>query len=657
MHLLPSRWRRTWQSRSSPVDDFPLRPYDVFVFPVIDWNYRFQRPQQLSTELARRGRRVFYFSAELLPDVGIRSPEVDQIAPNVFLVGLPGSYSPPDIYKDIPNELQLAAMEFGIRCLKEHRSIGATLSIVDYPFWAPLVQRIANTVTLYDCMDDYSSFANAGRPVSELEPRLFEQADLVVCSSNRLQARASRAGVHSSLIRNAVDPIHYQTPPSSLAIPCDGRTVGYHGAIAEWIDLDLLAYAALRLPDKHFVLVGGVQGVDTSPLAALPNTTLVGEVPYQRLPEYLHAFDVCVLPYRSCHRTLAADPLKLYEYLAAGKPVVATRLPEIERLSQHITLTETREEFVQGIKDGFQDHTASKGAARQAFARSHTWSQRCDAMEALVQPFFPKVSLIILAHNNLSFTESTLRSIERFSGYPNLEIILVDNGSTDGTPAYCASWAAARSCAKAILNPVNSGFAAGNNLGARASTGDYLLLLNNDVYVTDGWISGLLYHFRQDRRLGLLGPVTNASGNESVIDINYADMEEMAIRARAYTRQRRRCRTPMRAIHFFCVMIPRSVWNLVGELDEGFGLGMFEDDDYSARVCQAGYQIACAEDVFVHHHQAASFGQLPDTVQQELFLRNRRYFESKWGPWTPPVYREEVRANGVGRERVNRLRP
>lgn len=650
---------RSWLRRrppspkpSSPPETVHLGPYDVLVFPIVDWHYRFQRPQHLSLEFARRGHRVFYFATEFLPDIGIRDPQPQQAAPNVFLVSLPGSYDPPDIYRDIPNELQLTAMEFGIRCLREKFSIGATLSIVDYPFWRPLTQRLTNTIVLYDCMDDYSSFANAGRPVWELEPEILKQADLVVCSSAHLQAKTRSAGRESILIRNAVDPAHYETPPASLAIPRDGRTVGCHGAIAEWTDLDLLAHAARELPDKRFVLVGEAQRVDMSALEALPNVMQVGEVPYARLPEYLHAFDVGVLPYRICDYALASDPMKVWEYLAAGKPVVAVRFPEIERLKDVVTLTDNRDQFVQGIRAAFQDNSPQRAEQRRAFARPHTWSQRCEAMQEAVAPFFPKVSLIILAHNQLPFTQVTLESVERFSGYPHLEIVVVDNGSTDGTAEFLASWASGRDYAKVILNSSNRGFSAGNNLGAGASTGDYLVFLNNDIFVTAGWIGDLLAHFRGYPNLGLLGPVTNASGNESVIEIDYADMEEMAIRARLYTRTRRGRRTPLRVIHFFCVMIPRRVWEQVGCLDEGLGLGMFEDDDYSVRVRQAGFEIACAEDVFIHHHHSASFGELPRAVYQELFARNRRYFESKWGPWTPPVYREELQAKGVSRERI-----
>jgi GT2 family glycosyltransferase len=95
-------------------------------------------------------------------------------------------------------------------------------------------------------------------------------------------------------------------------------------------------------------------------------------------------------------------------------------------------------------------------------------------------------------------------------------------------------------------------------------------------------------------------------------------------------------------------MTPRVVWEQVGELDEAFGIGLFEDDDYTYRVRALGYDVACAEDVFVHHHHSASFGELSPTVYDEMFARNRSYFESKWGPWQAPVFRTEMQAKCLG---------
>src|SRR5437667_732855 len=421
-----------------------LRPYDIFVFPVIDWDYRFQRPQHLSLEFARRGHRVFYFSTKFFPTFGVRDPNPQFVEPGVHLIQLPCGEDTPDIYRDIPNELQLAALEFGLRCVKEKFDIGATLSIVDHPFWGPLVARLSSNIVLYDCMDDYSSFPNSGPSVGELERRIANEADVVVCSSAHLQERIRRLGRESILVRNAADPQHFATRPASLAIESNICTVSYHGAITEGTDIELIAYAARSLPEKRFVLVGRNDGMDLAALESQPNVTLFGEIPYDRLPEYVHGFDVCILPYRICENRLAADPIKVWEYLSAGKPVVAVRFPEIERLKGFVTLADGREEFVRGICSAVAADNPEKREQRRVFARDNTWSHRCDAIQQAIVPFFPKVSVIILTHNQKQFTESTLSGLDRFTGYPNLELVLVDNGSTDGTAEFLTLWGASR---------------------------------------------------------------------------------------------------------------------------------------------------------------------------------------------------------------------
>ena len=107
--------RRPQSVEAPPV---PPQPYDVLVFPIVSWDYLFQRPQHLSLEFARRGHRVFYFSSDFIPDT-FGDPAVREAAPNVFTAMLPGGVRPPDIYRDVPTELQAAAMESGVRRLRE----------------------------------------------------------------------------------------------------------------------------------------------------------------------------------------------------------------------------------------------------------------------------------------------------------------------------------------------------------------------------------------------------------------------------------------------------------------------------------------------------------------------------------------------------------
>jgi GT2 family glycosyltransferase len=274
-------------------------------------------------------------------------------------------------------------------------------------------------------------------------------------------------------------------------------------------------------------------------------------------------------------------------------------------------------------------------SARRAFAAKNTWRHRVDDLEHVIAALpEPLISVIVVTYNNLELTRACLDSIERFSDYGNLEIIVVDNASSDGSPQFLQQWAAEGVNRRLVLNPDNRGFSAANNQGLKLAQGEYLVLLNNDTEVTPGWLQGLVKHLRADSSLGMVGPVTNNIGNEARIKLRYADSAEMREKSRSYTLRHMGETFPIRTLAFFCVMLRRSVYEKVGSLDEAFGLGFFEDDDYCRRVEQAGWRLACAEDVFIHHHLSASFNKM-GKGREALMEKNRKIYEAKWGPWVP----------------------
>ena len=285
-------------------------------------------------------------------------------------------------------------------------------------------------------------------------------------------------------------------------------------------------------------------------------------------------------------------------------------------------------------------------AARKAFAQSQTWQHRATAfIESAEAAPQPKISVVVVTYNNLDFTKACLTSLDANSDDETMEIIVVDNASADETPAYLTAWAAApakgRGTRTIILNPDNKGFAAGNNQGLKIATGDYLVMLNNDTFVTPGWAHTLVNHLRDDATIGLVGPVTNNIGNEAKIEIAYANMDEMVRQSTVYTRRHIGQETPLRTAAFFCVMMARETFQKVGPLDEVFGIGFFEDDDYCRRIEQQNLRVVCAEDAFIHHHLSASFNKVKSEVRQKLFETNKAVYEKKWGAWVPHNYREK----------------
>lgn len=258
-----------------------------------------------------------------------------------------------------------------------------------------------------------------------------------------------------------------------------------------------------------------------------------------------------------------------------------------------------------------------------------------------------RASVILITYNGLNYTQQCLESVYAHTRYPDFEVVIVDNASQDGTPRYLEAFAQDHANATVILNEENEGFARGNNIGAAGATGEFIVFLNNDTVVTPGWLEGLVGHL-QDPEIGMVGPVTNSSGNETRIEVPYEDLGDMSQFAAEYTAARRGEVHDIQALPFLCVALRRGVFEEVGPLDERFGLGMFEDDDYAMRVRAHGYRVVYAEDVFVHHWGGGSFKEMAPYRYWKLFRENRRKYEEKWGEkWRPHLHRDELLADQV----------
>jgi len=617
---------------------------DVFVFSVIDWHFRIQRPQHLARSFANTGRRVFFFSNHFV-DESEPGYQIEQLDPSLALYQIRlHVQGAPAIYFAPPTSAANSMLQASIAKLILDFGAISTISLVQHAYWYPLARRLSNTYRIYDCMDHHEGFGNVPEKLIEIERYMLKRADLVVVTSSWLETFARDHNSSVALIRNAGEYEHFADRPREVYVdPQCRRIIGYYGAIAEWFDLDLIRAVALRNTDCLILLVGNDTVDAGTVLGDLPNVAFTGEVPYARLPFYLHAFDVCLLPFKVIPLTLATNPVKIYEYLAAGKPVVSVDLPEIGQFGDLVWRAQSTDEFVQKAALAMEPRSASPAmeSARKAFAAEQTWDHRIAELDdALNDLRMPRISVIVLTYNNLELTRACLSSLIERTGYPNLEIVVVDNASIDDTRAYLDEFGRRHAHVKVILNESNVGFAAGNNVGLAAATGDYLVILNNDTVVTPGWAMTLLRHLQADASIGLVGPVTNNIGNEARIETAYEDLADMPAEALRFTLDNMGKTFPMRSAAFFCVMMPRSTYEICGPLCEDYGRGFFEDDDYCRRVEAAGLRIVCSDDVFIHHHLSASFNKLKSAEKQELFERNKAIYEQKWGNWTPHAYRD-----------------
>jgi len=616
---------------------------DVLIFPIIDWHFRIQRPQHIARCLGELGHRVFYLTTTPQPQTEQAGYEIlENPAPNVFVCRLHHRGPAVSIYDRPMDAVIRDAMLMSLTRLQADCDLHCPVSIVHLPFWCPLAAAFPGGPVIYDCMDHHAGFSTHTALMQQEEDRLFRLADAVVTTSDWLSKRIAEQAPDPVIIRNGAEVQRFRAAQAAMDARRDARpVVGYVGAIAEWFDTALVAAAADAYPDWDFVLVGATHGCDTRALDKRGNVHLLGEQPYDSIPARVAGFDVCIIPFQLTELIQATNPVKAYEYLSAGKPVVATDLPELRPLTDLLHVTDSHEAFIAALATAMDEHDDTVlRANRQAWAADQDWIGRARQFEAVMSAHLPKASVIVLTYNNLDYTKACLDSLERFTDYPDWELIIVDNASTDGTPAFLKDYANNRPHMRLILNDENLGFAGGNNCGLRAAQGDYVVLLNNDTYVTQGWLYGLIRHLTKDPQLGLVGPVTNNIGNEAKIDIHYNDMREMAAAARAYTSDHARQLMPNDVVAFFCVACRRSLLEKVGLLDEQFELGFFEDDDFCRRVREAGYTVAIAEDVFIHHHLSASFGSLPNEDRKRLFNDNRARYEAKWGEsWKQHVYR------------------
>ncbi len=216
----------------------------------------------------------------------------------------------------------------------------------------------------------------------------------------------------------------------------------------------------------------------------------------------------------------------------------------------------------------------------------------------------PLVSIIMLTYNQLDDTKICVESLFKHTADVNYELIFVDNGSTkDDTKTYLEDLKSKHSNIKVIFNDSNLGFACANNQGIEISEGEYVLLLNNDVILTDGWLGRMIAVAESDKNTGIVGPCTNHASGRQVVVFDGAASDDEAIQkfAGEILTQNAGFWFSVSRIIGFCVLIKREVLFNVGVLDEMFGPGGYEDFDYCMRVKQAGYNIIIAGDTFIYH--------------------------------------------------------
>lgn len=373
-----------------------LQNQDIICISSVDWEPLWTRKQQVMSRLPI-SNRVLYVE----PPISWLSPFKDpacwskwgswaqglrQLNGNIFLLSPPVMPPFANRIRGV-NQLNQAILAGSIRRAAHQ------LGMQDPILWtylhssAPLIGKLGEKLVVYDCVDEHAEYQGFNpQVVREMEKDLLSKTDLVFVTAQGLYEDKAPLTREIYLSPNAADVEHFMQaedpllPVAPELAELAGPVLGFIGNIKEWVDLDLLHYAATSHPDWTLVLVGpvGVE-VDISALASLPNVIFLGHRDRQVLPRYLKRFDVCLNPFRQSALTATVSPLKFYEYLASGRPIASVPMREIMEFEDVVEFGQGPEGFVAAIIRALDDLPAKK-IRRLARARDNSWESRVSFM-------------------------------------------------------------------------------------------------------------------------------------------------------------------------------------------------------------------------------------------------------------------------------------
>jgi GT2 family glycosyltransferase len=614
-------------------------------FGIIPWYFRIQRPQHLLLNLIDKyNAPAIYINPSFIRG-GLPRVEVKPISESLVEISISIGLADYEFYSCVGDAAGLNAVSHMIN--KTLISIIGNKSIlfakIDHPSWAPFLNLFPNGNIIYDKMDDYAGFSNSSQKTVKYDDYLHKISTISLFSSKSLVNKANKLS-KEVLVKNGVNVIDFDThlnKRSSIRL-AKIPVMGYVGAVSEWFDFELLEYCAKELKDFNFRIIGNRDVEIPSYIAKLKNVEFIGEIKYTEVPEKMSEFTVGIIPFKINELINAVDPVKAYEYAAVGVPTVVTDMREVQAISRINYKSSNFEDFKNNLIEATRDSYVKKYIdMRVAYASENTWKSRANQIVDEIDriSIMPLISVVVLHYGNATLTESCIYSIFKNTKL-NFEIILVDNDKTATNSNYIDELITQNKITY-IPTARNLGFAGGMNVGIRESRGDLIVLANNDIYVTENWDIAFVRTFLANRNLGAIGPVTNMTGNEQKMNVAYSSIDEMEKISKILSVKKCRKRFKTDNLAFFFVAFPKAVISKVGLLSEDFEVGYFEDDDYCKRVIAAGYEIAICDDVFIHHEHGASFNKLTNEEKNNIFIKNKKVYERKWGKWIPHQYRNE----------------
>lgn len=366
-----------------------LNGYDIVCLGLTSWNTLWTRKQFFMDIFSENNNRVLYvdpahslFTKWLNPHIGetstVRRSHLRIIKPNLWVLS-PGTLFPAPRRCRLSNWANNLIMQRLVKSTMHKLGMDAPLLWVYNPLTSSLAKSRIWRLIIYECTDEHTAFPKTNPAlVGAWERELVKLSDVVIVTEAGLLPTRKEINQNIHYIPNGVDFDLYSTAvDTQLPMPVElsdfsRPLIGYVGAIGKWFDYELLYSLAQRNQDWSFVLVGPRLDID----GAIPTPTNVhflGARPREILPAYLAAFDVCINPFLLNELTLHVNPLKIYEYLCAGRPTVSVNLPSIRNLSDVIYFANDQIDFLSGIEVVLDQDTEDWRQRRNRSVINHSW--------------------------------------------------------------------------------------------------------------------------------------------------------------------------------------------------------------------------------------------------------------------------------------------
>ncbi len=367
-----------------------LAGWDIVCFSTTDWDFPWGSRQQLMTRFATRNRVLFVeyqasFVHAWIGKQGVRLPQragLRTLTPRLSILRPPGAW-PGNYYSLAVNSANQASLRRHLARVLRHLSFSRLLLWIYAPCSLEQIGAFAEQGAVYHAIDLYKEETQNPRRrtmIEMMERRGVPQADCVIASSPPIHDYLQPWAKTITLQPSAADPTQEPLSGAPICWQWPGKVAGFLGTLDERIDVELLEQLVLAHPEVLWVAIGPIVGAPIrlrlDQLAARANFRVIGRVDRAKVPGYIEGLDVCLVPYRRTPFTDAISPIKVYEYLLRGKPVVAMRLGGLSAMENVVALATSVDEFEALVARALNTPDEAARRRRIDFAKQNTWDQR-----------------------------------------------------------------------------------------------------------------------------------------------------------------------------------------------------------------------------------------------------------------------------------------